>query len=672
MMTENHPYRQIHLDFHTAPQIPNVAADFDPQAFVATLQRAHVNSVTVFAKCHHGYSYYSTRVGTPHPHLRRDLLGEMLDALRAANIRAPVYTTVVWDEHAWATHPEWRQVTPQGAYAITSGSRFRAGWKSLCMNTSYADYVIAQNDEILERYNPVGLFIDIVRYVNGPCVCDTCLGLMRDAGVNPEDPQHLARFALDSERRFMARCTAAIRARKPAAQRFYNSRLLLRADPELGNRPELDNFTHIEIESLPGGDWGYDHFPMYVRYFQTIDRPLIGMMGRFHTTWGDFGGLRDRAALEFECFRALAHGAGCSIGDQLHPGGRLEPAVYERIGEVYAEVQRREPWCLDSHALPEIAVISASGGAHGSGFRANPSDTGALHMFEQLKCQFQFIDAGGDLAPYAVVVLPDDVLVDETLAARLRAFVQGGGKLLISGCSGLNAERGDYTLADLMGVHYDGPAPFAPDYLLAGPEIADGIAPMPHVCEAAGVRLRAIPGVMTLATSGAPYFNRTWEHFCSHQYTPFSHDSGAPLVVEHGGVITIARPLFAEYAQSSRTVHRRLIANCLARLLPRPRIGMHNLPSAAVVTVRQRGADLIVHLLHYIPQRRGNGLDVVEDVLPLHNIEVRVRTERAPGAVRAVPEDQPLEYRWEDGYVTLHVPVVRGYQILQLQASTRA
>ena len=85
------PFRQVHLDFHTSPAIPAIGSDFDPDEFAATAKAAHINSMTVFAKCHHGYSYYPTKIGTPHPNLvRPNLLGEMIEALHKAGIRAPV------------------------------------------------------------------------------------------------------------------------------------------------------------------------------------------------------------------------------------------------------------------------------------------------------------------------------------------------------------------------------------------------------------------------------------------------------------------------------------------------------------------------------------------------------------------------------------------------------
>ena len=70
------PYREIHLDFHTSEQIAGIGADFDPDEFADTLVKAHVNSITCFARCHHGWIYYDTELNPErrHPHLSRNLL----------------------------------------------------------------------------------------------------------------------------------------------------------------------------------------------------------------------------------------------------------------------------------------------------------------------------------------------------------------------------------------------------------------------------------------------------------------------------------------------------------------------------------------------------------------------------------------------------------------------
>ena len=141
-----------------------------------------------------------------------------------------------------------------------------------------------------------------------------------------------------------------------------------------------------------------------------------------------------------------------------------------------------------------------------------------------------------------------------------------------------------------------------------------------------------------------------------------------PVVTQRGGVIYVARPLFREYAQSSQRVHRQILANCLSRLLPHPRVGEHNLPSTAVVTVRRRGMDLVVHLLHYVPQRRG-ALDIVEDVLPLINVEISIRSDSKPSAVQLIPQGVPLDWDLRDGYVHLNVEEVCGHQMILLSGA---
>ena len=64
----------MHLDFHTSSACKNVGAKFDSATFAETVKMGHVDSVTIFAKCHHGFSYYPTKVGTMHPSLGFDLM----------------------------------------------------------------------------------------------------------------------------------------------------------------------------------------------------------------------------------------------------------------------------------------------------------------------------------------------------------------------------------------------------------------------------------------------------------------------------------------------------------------------------------------------------------------------------------------------------------------------
>ena len=75
-------FRQVHLDFHTSGLIPGIGAKFSKRQFQEALKVGHVNSITVFSKCHHGYSYHPTKIGQMHPHLKFDLLARQIDACR--------------------------------------------------------------------------------------------------------------------------------------------------------------------------------------------------------------------------------------------------------------------------------------------------------------------------------------------------------------------------------------------------------------------------------------------------------------------------------------------------------------------------------------------------------------------------------------------------------------
>lgn len=89
--------RQVHLDFHTSGLIDNVGNDFDKNEFVSTLKKAKINLITCFARCHHGYLYYDSKVNSEriHPTLtNKNLLSEQIEICNENDIKVTIYTTI--------------------------------------------------------------------------------------------------------------------------------------------------------------------------------------------------------------------------------------------------------------------------------------------------------------------------------------------------------------------------------------------------------------------------------------------------------------------------------------------------------------------------------------------------------------------------------------------------
>jgi hypothetical protein len=74
----------------------------------------------------------------------------------------------------------------------------------------------------------------------------------------------------------------------------------------------------------------------------------------------------------------------------------------------------------------------------------------------------------------------------------------------------------------------------------------------------------------------------------------------------------------------------------------------------------------VLHLLFATPSKRGTGVEVIEDLLPLHDVHVAVRRGAAPSAVRLVPEGRSVPFTWADGRVRFTVPRLECHQMVEL------
>ncbi|HOX37708.1 MAG TPA: beta-galactosidase trimerization domain-containing protein [Candidatus Brocadiia bacterium] len=650
-------YRQIHLDFHTSEDVPGIGSEFDADEFADTLKAAHVNSITCFSRCHHGWIYHDTEKFPErrHPNLECNLLKEQIEACHARDIRVPIYITVQWDLFTSRRHPEWLVMDENGGHPGTKP--FDAGfYRRFCLNSDYVNFIEEQTTEVCETLEVDGIFFDIVD--STPCCCWKCVQGMITDGLEPSNAAHRAQYADAVLRRFQDRLFKVVRSRRPDATVFFNAG---HVGPR--HRGMIGAFSHLELESLPSGGWGYMHFPVAQRYGRNLGVATLGMTGKFHTSWGDFHSFKNPAALEFECLNMLALGARCSIGDQLHPSGKICKHTYDLIGGAYAKVEAAEPWCHGAEPVVEIGLMTPEEFAAP---RLHPAAIGATRMLQELQHQFDIIDSKSDLGKYKVVVLPDEIPVSGELARKLSRYVAGGGAILASYKSGLKPDGSGFAMPEL-GVEYKGEAEFSPDFIVPG-KLDAGLADTEYVMYLRGLSVEALPGAEVLCGMIKPYFNRTYRHFCSHRHAPAGGVAEYPGAVKNGNCVYFMHPIFTQYDKCAPLWCKKLVRNAISLLLPEQLVKAEA-PSSTILALNRQPEwrKLVLHVLSYVPERRGRDFDVIEDVVPIFNVKVRLRADGDVTGVSLVPQGAAIDFERIPGGISFTIPKVEGHQMVSVQ-----
>ncbi len=612
-------HRQVHLDFHNSPFIGDLLADFDAAALARQFKEAHVNSVIVFAKCVHGLGYYPSKTVSPHPALAgRDFTGEMIEALHREGIRAPIYTIIGWEENLAQTRPEWMQLTLDGTFAqLATASdgksnepgRYRfLNW----LHPDYQDYFHAHLDELLERYPCDGFFIDMLVVHPRACWSEESIAFREKHRLMGEDALTQVRFETLAQQTFAERFSRQIRGKAPGAAIFYNSENRLFTDGSLGVRARVGAQSHLEIESLPTGMWGYRHFPRVARALRHEGLPWLGMTGRFQKAWGDFGGVKPVPALEFECFRTQAMGGANSVGDQLHPRSTLDRGGMKLIREVFAQCAAAEPFYQSARPIPQVAVVSPHHPLLDEAATVE-SEEGALLLCQEAHYDCAIVCDLSDLSQYDLVILPDEVRLTPELAQKITEFHAAGGCVLSSFRAGLPGLPEPGGVLDFLPVEWAGRAARFPNYWRPRDRFSYASGDDDRVVYLRGADVRVKPGGEVWLDRVLPYFQRTDLTFSSHFQAPPEHGvSGKPALVAGERCAYFADPIFRETRRSASLAVRDAWREVVRRLIGPAPFG-DGLKSTVRIYPMRRGTDLLLTPLHYIPKQKAPGLDVIDE-----------------------------------------------------------
>lgn len=612
-----YPRRWVHLDFHTSPDIKGIGSRFSKEQFQAALKEGNVDSITCFAKCHHGLCYYPTKVGTMHPELDFDLLGAQIEAAHEIGVRAPIYITAGWSDGDVKNHPEWRSTRLDGTHfkgklrddALPTDYRPDNAWDYLCLNDgAYCRHIYEITEEVCKRYEKVdGLFFDIC-FMEPYCVCDECRQGMIERGLNPEDENDAHKYYVDRHIDFMKKCKAILDKYHKDATIFFNSG---GADID---KPEYHPFeTHYEMEDLPTCWGGYDKMPLKASFFSGTGKYFLGMTGKFHLNWGEFGGFKFGDALKYEVATMATFGAGCCIGDHLFPDGEMDMQTYKYIGEAYTYYEKIEPYCLEGKETSTIGIVLCEN---------NFANMGLSKILNENQIDFNIVQ-NGNFARFDTVIIPGKVDMSKEDEEKLIAFVNGGGKLLFMGdalikdgkflvdCGLANPVEdngnGDY----INNISLEGNLPESPFYTYYPCVTADEV------------------DAEIFARVKKPQFNRTYVRFCGHRNTPyFKEDKGYAGVAKKGNVVYISHPITLVYNDFGSIFHKRYMILALNLLNPKLALKTYfgSLGRCRMIDQPQNSR-YCINVTYAAPARRG-AAEIIEDILPIYDTPFTLTTDK--------------------------------------------
>ena len=667
-------FRQIHLDFHTSPHIPGIGSKFDKKLWQERLQMAHADSITCFSCCHHGYSYHPTKVGMMHPHLDSNLLRAQIDACHEIGVKVPIYLTAGLNNYVAEKEPGWLEINSKGELASWAKSPLEPGYRCLCFNSPYLDYLTRLTEEAARMFPDAdGMFFDII--VQHQCCCPRCINDMLKEGYDPENENDRLRFDRRTLKKYLKRITAAARCVNPDWPVFHNNSNLLSP----GNRDLFDNYSHFELESLPTGGWGYDHYPLLAAYCRTLDKDFMGMTGKFHFSWGEFGGFKSFDALRYECCAMIANGSKCSVGDQLHPTGMLDESTCRLIGNAYAEVEKKEPWCRNTQSMAKTAIIS-NVGYHKPLKMDERVEIGISRLLLESHIPFDRLDDAGDFSKYELLILADDLRPDAALRAKLDKFLAAGGKLIVSG-EALLCKESDAPAFDLP-VEIDGITDQIPNFISCEDEFAPRGVNTPFVMYRPSVKIKPRSG-RSLGKVYDPYFVRTWQHFCSHRHTPNKPEASEYSAgILCGNILYFAHPVFTLYALYGNVILKSFIFNGIKALMDGKLQVETSLPSQGRVTIFDQPAEkrFVFHALYATVSLRGmkseafnrytretQPVEVIDELTAVRNVRFTLRLNRQIRKVTCEPQNMELPFSTSpDGAVEFTLPELLCHQMIAL------
>jgi len=684
-------YARAYISQHYEDWDPRIFEKYDISKVIEVIKMVDPDVFYATIRTHNGKWFCNAGLGPLHKGLGGvDQLDAIIKHFRAKGKPILGYFSTIYDKKLYDEHPEWRQVDADGRPIAETRGSFG---KVLCPNSPYREYLIAMLRRVIEKYDIDGVFLDMIFFEEEPCYCENCARLFRsqyDAEIPREQDwdnpvfRKFIQFRNDSNYLFVREVCEGAKKVKPELSvcvqyTILKGRSISGQTLAVGSVPDY-LYTDIYFRQ------GYLLMSVCTKLTASISRyrPEIGIMTR-PGTHNDTPNMKTLDHLRSEAFTAIANGGAVMFFDIMWPDGTLHDAMWERIDQVIDEIKVRERW-LGGKPVKSVGVFYSEKTRiwYGRADRKNRYEAnflGACRALIEEHIPFNILTKLDKeaLSGYQVLVMPNAVCMSSEEADAVRDFVREGGGLVCTEKTSLWDENGEvceeFRLADVLGISYAGDtatysrvySKFNKEKELAKRLPSDGL-----ITSWGPLRKVYLKGATSIAYIVYPYTESTAGKFVNIMANPPAVPSDWPACTCNefgkGKALYFVGAIDKDYLKLSFPELKWLIADAVRFVSRDPlKIELQQTPMSVELTAfeRNNGSQLILHLVNYqaeigkyVKSESFESRHQVQEILPVFNLQLAVRTDRKVKKVSIQPEGVSPEYEQDNGVVRITIPRV--------------
>jgi hypothetical protein len=631
----------VHFDLHASENITDAGKTLTEAMVDTFLAKVRPDFIQIDCKGHPGISSYPTKVGYHVKGFQKDPLKLWRVVTERNKVGLYMHFSGVWDGKVVQEHPDWAVVKPNGERSTQKVSFF----------SPYLDtYMIPQLKELSGDYHVDGAWIDGECWAVEPDYGEKALKAWKlYSGIDQiprkkEDPyfpkyQEFTRMLF---REHLRKYLDAIHVYNPDFQITSNW-----SYSSMMPEPVTTNVDFLSGDVTPQN--GVFRAAFEARCLAPQGKPWDLMAWGF--SWnGSQMPMSNKSTIQLkqEAAEVIAMGGGIQFYYQQNRDLSLKPGLAPTLQELGVFCRERQAFCHKARPIPQIALLypSASYQKNASVPFSGSTDKlqGTLYSLLDNQYPVEILMEHhllGKTGNYPLIIIPECDTISAPLLDELKKFVREGGNLLTIGT------QTAMIFAKESGIINSEWKKEEPTFISAAAHLGGIRSPL--------LLVKLDPKAKVISN----FYN-------GNDFRDKSTDIASSINTYGAGKIaTVYFNAGSAYAQYKTPVIRDFLAETIHFLLQEMMLKVQG-SHLVHVALNKLNGKTYVHLINVAGEHTNQAAIAYDQVPPLENILVSVRTTVKPSKILLQPEGKELDFTFMDGISSLVIPGIEIHAILEI------